>query len=80
MSKTESFLASLALRRQPFRTKRGSSVNNSSLAGPAATLSHEMRFECRKLGENCDFTVSVATPSHETRCESRSRVCERVGV
>ena len=35
----------------------------ASLVGPAATFSHEMRFECHKLRQNCDFTVSAATLS-----------------
>ena len=51
----------------------------ASLVGPAATFSHEMRFECHKLRQNCDFTVSAATLSQETRFECRSR-CVRKGL
>ena len=40
----------------PFRTKRGSSVKScgkiATLVGPAATLSHVMKFECQKLRYN----------------------------
>ena len=37
-----------------------------------ATRSNEMRFECQKLLDFCDFTCSAATLSNETRFECQT--------
>ena len=59
VSKTDVFFRIWLVRRQPFRTKWGPSVKNwiffASLVGPAATISHETRFECQKLMVFCEF-------------------------
>ena len=52
-SKTDRVLRLCLVRRQPFRTKWGSILKSwrffATLVGPAATVSHEMRFDCEKL-------------------------------
>ena len=70
--KIEGFLRVRLVRRQPFLTKRGSSVKNwgflASLVGPA-TLAHETRFECQKLKVFARFVGPAATVWRERRFE-----------